>query len=125
MVSMNAGSSDESRRALRILRTAVCTGVDINEHVLAPQPLDDVFARDQLTSPLDEHDQEVHRLPFESNGAAATTQVISSDVQLEVAEAEPLAWVGYQHRGDFRKTTGSLQTPSMGNQSGGVQDNAS
>ena len=88
---MNAGSSGESREGPADLANGrVHAGVDVDEDVLAPQPVDDVVARHQLTSPLDEHDQEVHRLPFEPNRTAAATQFVSRDVQLEVAEAERL-----------------------------------
>jgi hypothetical protein len=55
-----------------------------------------------LTSPLDEHEQEVHWLPFEPNRTAAATQFVSHDVQLEVAEAKYPARIGSLHLASSR-----------------------
>jgi hypothetical protein len=42
----------------------------VNEHVLAPQLLDDVVSADELTSMLDQQDEQIHRPPLESDRAA-------------------------------------------------------
>ena len=76
----------------------VDAGLDVNEDVFAPQPLDDVAAGDELTSTLDQQDQEVHRLPFEFHRASLPAQLVRRDIELEVAEAEGLARIGRLHR---------------------------
>ena len=41
-----------------------------------------------LASPLDQHDQQVHWLPLEPDGAPVSPQLVGWDVKLEVAEAK-------------------------------------
>jgi len=62
-------------------------GFDIDEHVWAPQPLDDRVARDQLTPVLHEQDEKVHRLPLQPDWEPVTTELICGNVQLEIQEA--------------------------------------
>ena len=54
----------------------VDAGLDVDEHVLAPQSIDDVATGDELTSTLDQQDQEVHRLPPEFDRAALPAQLV-------------------------------------------------
>jgi hypothetical protein len=103
-ISLSRNGLDENRLLWRIAQSPanlanrrVHASVDVDEHLLAPQAVDDLFARHQLTSPLDEHEQEVHRLLFEPNRTAPATQFVSCDVQLEVAEAKHLAYEWFAH----------------------------
>ena len=102
--NLSRNGLDEGRFVRRVAKSpanlsnrGVDAGLDVDEDVLAPQPIDDVFAGHQLTSPLDQHDQEVHRLSFEPDRAAAAAQLVAGDVQLELAEAEDSARVGRLH----------------------------
>ena len=69
--------------------------LDVDEHVLAPQPLDDVGTGDEIVPPLDEQEQQIHRMALETHRAAVATQLVGSDVELEVAEAQGLAGLGH------------------------------
>ena len=68
----------------------------VDEHVLAPEAIDDLGAGDELAPPLDEQDEQIHRVALESNGAALAAELVRRDVELEVAKAKPLAWIGDQ-----------------------------
>ena len=69
--------------------------LDVDEHVLAPQPVDDLGARDEDIPPLDQQEQQIHRMAFEAHRAAVAAQLVGGDVELEVAEAEGLAGLGH------------------------------
>ena len=70
--------------------------LDVHEHVIAPQALDDVGARDEESATFDEQNEHVHRLSLEANRSAMTAQLVRCDVELEIAKAKRLA--GIQHR---------------------------
>src|SRR5258708_8743251 len=69
----------------------------VDEPVLTPQSVDNVGARNKLASAFDEQKEEVHRLPFESDGTPTAAQLVANDVELEVAKAERLARIGCRH----------------------------
>ena len=75
----------------------VDAGLDVDEHVFAPQAIDDVAAGDELTSALDQQDQEVHRLPPKFDRASLAAQLVRGDIELEVAETECLVRTGRLH----------------------------
>jgi hypothetical protein len=75
----------------------VHAGFDIDEHTLAPQQVDDLTAGDELLPPLDQQDQQVHRLALDPNGPPVSPQLVAGDVQLILAEAKRLAWAGALH----------------------------
>ena len=63
----------------------------VDEHVLAPEELDDLGPRHEVAPPLDEQQEQVHRMALETNRAAVAAQLVGRDVELEIAEAERLA----------------------------------
>ena len=65
----------------------VDAGLDVDEDVRAPQPLGDLGARDELSRSLDQQDQQVHRLPPQLHPPALASQLVRTEVQLELAEA--------------------------------------
>ena len=71
---------------------------DVDEHVLAPQMIGDVGARDELLPTLHQQDEEVHRLPFQLHGQPSATQLAGGDVELEVEKAIRLVSLGLKHR---------------------------
>jgi hypothetical protein len=97
-VSPALESLDELRgvgRVPKCLANLADGGVDarvhIHEDIFPPQLIDDLRPRDQLSAAPDEQDEQVHRLAFESNEAAAATQLVRGGVELELAEAECFA----------------------------------
>ena len=48
----------------------------------------DLLSGHQLRPTLNQQDQEIHRLPLETDRSPPATQLVSRDVQLEVAESE-------------------------------------
>ena len=66
----------------------VDAGLDVDEDVRPPEPLGDLGARDELSRPLDQQDQQVHRLPPQLHPPALSPQLVRTEVQLELAEAE-------------------------------------
>src|SRR5688500_7684729 len=62
------------------------TGFDVHKDILAPQLVDYLAATHQQAPPLDQHDQQVHRLPLEPASAPVPAQLVGCDVELEVAE---------------------------------------
>ena len=84
----------------------VDAGLDVDEDVLGPEPGDDVAPRDELAPPLDQQDEEVHRLPLEPYRLPFTPQLVGRDVQLEGVKAERLGRFGGRHR-DWREYIGS------------------
>ena len=101
-----AGNRLHERRGIRRIAKSlpdladrgVDAGLDVHEHVLAPEPIDDVAAGDELTAALDQQDQEVHRLPPELDRPALPAQLVTRDIELEVAEAENLSRFQGLHR---------------------------
>jgi hypothetical protein len=76
----------------------VWTPVDVDEDVFAPEPVDDLAARDEQASAPDQQDQQIHRLALESNRTPpSAAQLVGRDVELELAETKRLLWVGRQH----------------------------
>ena len=75
----------------------VDAGFDINEHVLAPQPVDDVAAGDELTSVFDQQDEEVHWASLEFDGAPLAPQLVRGDIELEITEPKRLTRVERRH----------------------------
>ena len=71
----------------------VDAGLHVDEHVLAPQPIDDLGPRDELLPSLDEQDEEVHGLPFEPHGMTLPAQLVGGEIELAVPEPQrPGAW---------------------------------
>jgi hypothetical protein len=71
-------------------------GVDVD--LLAPEPLDDLRARDDVAVPLREQNQQVHRNPFELDDAVAAAQFAPRGVQLECTGTvgpDDIGWVRY------------------------------
>ena len=98
-VSTNAGGVRRIAQRLPDLADGgVHTGLDIDEDVLGPEAGDDVTPRDELTAPLDEEDEQVHRLPLEPYRSALTAQLVGGDVELEVVKPEGLVRFGGRHR---------------------------
>jgi hypothetical protein len=64
----------------------VNAGFDVHEDVLAPQLVDDLAATHQQAPPLDQHDEQVHRLPLEPARTPVPAQLVGCDVELEVPE---------------------------------------
>jgi hypothetical protein len=75
----------------------VDAGVDVDKYILAPQPIDDLAACDELTSALHQQDQQLHRVPFDADRTALATQLVRGDVKLEIAEAERAGEIGGRH----------------------------
>ena len=65
--------------------------LDVDEDVLAPEELDDLGPRHEVVPPLDEQEEQVHRMALETNRAAVAAQLVGRDVELEIAEAERFA----------------------------------
>jgi hypothetical protein len=82
----------------------VDTGLDVHEDVRAPQPLDDIGARDELPTTLDQEDQQIHRLPLESNRAPVVAQFVRGEIEHEIAEAKRLAGIGRHDFSPFQPT---------------------
>ena len=59
----------------------------IDEDVLPPQALDDLVAGDELTAPLDQEDQQIHRQALEAHRLPVAPQLVGGDIELEAAEA--------------------------------------
>ena len=71
--------------------------VPIDEDVFAPEPGCDLLARHQIPSTLDQHQQEIHRLPPQSQLTPSATELVAGGVELEVPEAERHAGGGCPH----------------------------
>jgi hypothetical protein len=80
----------------------VDAGFDIDEHVLSPEPVDDLAPEDQLAPARDEEEEQVHRLALQPHEAPAAAQLVRGGVELELAEPERMAdvitWHWRQHR---------------------------
>ena len=61
--------------------------------------VDYVAARDELTTALDQQDQQVHRLSAKFHRTTETAQRVRSHIQLEVTESEGLTRTGGLHCG--------------------------
>src|SRR5918994_526964 len=66
----------------------VDAGVHIHEDIFTPELIDDLGPRHQMPAALDEQDEQVHRLAFEPNEAAAATQLVRGRIEFVIAEAE-------------------------------------
>jgi hypothetical protein len=67
---------------------SVHPGLDVNEYVLTPKSIDDVAAANELASPMDQQDQNVHRLTTQFHSAAEAAQLAPRHIELEIIEAE-------------------------------------
>src|SRR5664280_1089603 len=61
---------------------------DIDEDVLAPQALGDLFARDQLPAPLHQQDEQLHGEFFQAQQTLTPLQPITGLVECEIAKLE-------------------------------------
>ncbi len=48
---------------------------------------------DQVVPPLDQQQEEVHRVTLEANRAVVTAKLVGRDVELEITEAEGVAGI--------------------------------
>src|SRR6185436_6492269 len=79
----------------------------VDEHIIAPQPRDDVLSCHQLPASLNEQDQQIHRLALEPNRLAAAPQLVAPRVELEVCESKHLADLRRPH-GVFERGYGAI-----------------
>jgi hypothetical protein len=70
---------------------AVDAVIGVEENSVAPDSLDDLFARDQLTALLDQEEQDFHRDAFQPEPSIGAAQFVGAQVELEVvAESDPI-----------------------------------
>ena len=89
------------------------TRFDVDEHVLPPQAIDDVAAREELGPTLHQQDQEVHRLPFQPDRVAVAAELVGGPGRSsEIAEAECLARIGRRH-GSGQALYSAISSPRL------------
>ena len=82
----------------------VQAAVEVDEGVLAPQLLADLFARDHLAGPAGQEPQDFERLGRQAHDGAVTAQFSTPGVELEDAEAQaarPSGFVKFGQPGAF------------------------
>src|SRR6187401_3360092 len=106
-IALSWHSLDELRRLARVAQRLpdlengrVDPGVGVGEDIRPPQPLRQVLARHQFSATLQQQQEQIHRLPRESNAALFATQLVRGCVQLEACEAEGHASEGRSHAWD-------------------------
>jgi hypothetical protein len=86
-----AGDRLDETRLLRIVPQdqaelpdrGVDTVVHVNENFRAPDSFDDLLARDELSPPFDQHEEQFHRDALEFESAAGATELVGAEVELE------------------------------------------
>ena len=67
---------------------------EINERVVAPQPLAQFVARDQVTRPLEQSFEDFKRLTLQGNARTALAELAGTKIELEYAEPNDRAGYG-------------------------------
>jgi hypothetical protein len=63
---------------------AIDAVVSIEEDAIPPDSLDDLFARDQLSSLLNQQEQDFHRNAFQPEHSISSAQFIGTRIELEI-----------------------------------------
>jgi hypothetical protein len=66
----------------------VDAGLRVKEEIFAPNPLNNLFARDELALLFSQQDEQFQWLPFQTNSVARTAQCELAGIQLEIVETE-------------------------------------
>ena len=77
-----------AQRLPKLADRGVDTVLDVDEHVLAPERVHDFTPRDELVSPPNEQDQQIHGLPLESDATSVAAQLVGRYVEREVAKVK-------------------------------------
>ncbi len=67
-------------------------GLDVNEHVLPPKSFRQSLQCERAEAgPLDEQDQQIHRLPLEPHATVAAKKLEAPQIEREISKANDLA----------------------------------
>src|SRR5579864_5927570 len=76
------------QRRAELMDSSVDPMASIDENIIAPQALDDLFSRDQAALVLSEKNKKLHGVLLELEHTISTTQLISRYVEVEFIELE-------------------------------------
>jgi hypothetical protein len=80
-------------------------GLDLDEHVVAPQPSGDLGVGHQLAMPLDQEQQQIQRTPLETHSSAVAAQFVGRRIELVRAEAVGATGAGVVPHGRSHRLT--------------------
>src|SRR5215469_2797128 len=78
-----------AERSTNLINTKVDASFKIYKGIVAPEPLTDFFAGDDVPSTVCEHDQNFYGLAAQLDGDSTLAQFAARGVQIEGAEANP------------------------------------
>jgi hypothetical protein len=94
-VAFSLNGLDESRIIRRVAQSAadlsdhgIDAGVDVDENVSPPQPVDDLLARDELAAPVHQEHQQLHGPTLDLDAPALPSQLVGRHVELEPTESQ-------------------------------------